>query len=49
MPIVNEAIGLSVGTPNDHVVVLERPQAAFQPTIDRDITWSELMTRLLNL
>ena len=42
MPIVNEAIGLSERKP-DHVVVLERPQAAFQPTIDRDITWSELM------
>ena len=42
MPIVNEAIGLSEKKP-DHVVVLERPQAAFEPTIDRDITWSELM------
>ena len=42
MPIVNEAIGLSEKKP-DHVVVLERPQAEFEPTIDRDITWSELM------
>ena len=42
MPIVNEAIDLSEKKP-DHVVVLERPQAAFEPTIDRDITWSELM------
>ncbi|MBE59066.1 MAG: propionyl-CoA synthetase [Gammaproteobacteria bacterium] len=42
MPIVNEAIGFSEKKP-DHVVVLERPQAAFEPTIDRDITWSELM------
>ena len=42
IPIVNEAIGLSEKKP-DHVVVLERPQAAFEPTIDRDITWSELM------
>ena len=42
MPIVNEAIGLSEKKP-DHVVVLERPQAAFEPTIHRDITWSELM------
>ena len=42
MPIVNEAVDLSEKKP-DHVVVLERPQAAFEPTIDRDITWSELM------
>jgi len=42
MPIVNEAIDLSEKKP-DHVVVLERPQAAFEPTIDRDITWSVLM------
>ena len=42
MPIVNEAIDLSEKKP-DHVVVLERPQAAFEPTIDRDITWSGLM------
>jgi len=42
MPIVNEAIDLSEKKP-DHVVVLERSQAKFEPTIDRDITWSELM------
>ena len=42
MPIVKEAIDLSEKKP-DHVVVMERPQAAFEPTIDRDITWSELM------
>ena len=42
MPIVNEAIDLSEKKP-DHVVVLERSQAKFEPIIDRDITWSELM------
>ncbi len=43
MPIVNEAIALSDRKP-DHVVVLERPQVTFKPKIDRDITWSNLMT-----
>ena len=42
MPIVNEAIEMSDKNPVS-VVVLERPQAQFEPVEGRDVIWSDLM------
>jgi len=42
MPIVNEAIEMSDKKPSS-VVVLERPQAQFEPVEGRDVIWSDLM------
>jgi len=42
MPIVNEAIEMSDKKPSS-VVVLERPQAQFEPVGGRDVIWSDLM------
>ncbi|MEK9606724.1 MAG: AMP-binding protein, partial [Gammaproteobacteria bacterium] len=42
MPIVNEAIEISDKKPTS-VVVLERPEADFNPVEGRDVTWSDLM------